>query len=210
MAKRKTPGAAPKSRAAKPAAGKDPIYQLKITLMGAGPPIWRRIRVRDMTLAELHPVLQVVMGWEDSHLHMFDFRDRQFSTPHPMSDFEDETTVTFMGVLGRKKLFGYEYDFGDSWVHRLELEKRLEAEPDVTYPRCVEGERACPPEDCGGVWGYADLLEALKRPKTPRHREILGWLGGPFDPEKFDVAEVNEHLSQLGRPRRGGWGWYPA
>ena len=118
--------------------------------------------------------------------------------------------MTLMEALGRSKLFGYQYDFGDSWMHRLELEKRLEAEPDVTYPRCVDGERACPPEDCGGVWGYADLLEAVKKPKTPRQRELLEWLGGPFNPETFDVAEVNERLAELRRPRRGGRGWHPA
>jgi hypothetical protein len=146
---------------------------------------------------------------------MFHFGDRRFSTPDPDSPFdlgdEDEATVTFMEVLGRKKLFGYEYDFGDSWAHRIELEKRLEAEPGATYPRCVDGKRACPPEDCGGVWGYADLLEALVRPNTPRQRELLEWLGGSFDPEKFDVSAVNEQLAELRRPRPGGGrGWYPA
>ena len=210
MAKRKTGQPAAKSKAVKPAAGSDPVYQLRITLMGTEPRIWRQFQVRDSTLAELHPVLQVVMGWEDDHLHMFDFRDRQFSAPYPRSDFEDESTVTFMGLLGKKKLFGYEYDFGDSWAHRIEVEKKLEAEPGVTYPRCVAGERACPPEDCGGVWGYADLLEALVRPETPRHRELLEWHGETFDPEKFDVAEVNKRLAELRRPRRGGWDRQPS
>jgi hypothetical protein len=210
MAKRKASKPASKSKPGKPAAAGDSVYQLKITLMGTSPPIWRRFQLRDMTLAELHPVIQAVMGWEDGHLHMFDFRDRQFSAPYPGSDFEDEGTVTFMEVLGRKKLFGYEYDFGDSWIHRIEVEKKLDPEADVTYPRCVEGKRACPPEDCGGVWGYADLLEALARPKTARHRELLEWLGGSFDPDKFDVAEANERLAESRRPRRGGWGWDPA
>jgi hypothetical protein len=155
------------------------------------------------------------MGWEDAHLHAFDFGNRRFGIPDPDSPFEsdeeDEATATFMEVLGRKKLFGYEYDFGDSWVHRIEVEKRLVAEPGVTYPHCVEGKRACPPEDCGGVWGYADLLEAIDRPKTPRQRELLEWLGGPFDPEKFDVDAVNEQLADLRGPRRrGGWGRFPA
>src|SRR5438270_5387585 len=135
MAKRKSTKPAAKTKAAKPADAVDKVYQLKITLMGSKPPIWRRFQVRDMMLAELHPVIQVVMGWEDAHLHMFDFRDRQFSTPAPDAmygpEFEDEGTVTYMEALGRNKLFGYEYDFGDSWVHRIELEERLAAEPGV-------------------------------------------------------------------------------
>jgi hypothetical protein len=211
MAKRKTAKSGAKSKAVKPAPSGDPVYQLKITLVGAQPPIWRRFQVRDMALAELHRVLQTVMGWEDAHLHQFDFQGRRFSVPDPDSlfedDSEDESTVTFMEVLGRKKLFGYEYDFGDSWRHRIEVEKRLEAESDVTYPRCIEGKRACPPEDCGGVWGYDDLLQALVRPTTPRQCELLEWIGGDFDPDVFDPQTVNEELALLRRPRsRGGWG----
>ena len=202
---------AAKSTAVKSDAASEPVYQLKITLMGTQPPVWRRFQVRDVSLAELHLVIQEVMGWEDAHLHEFDFRGRRFGVPDPDSPFpddaEDEASATLTEALGRNRVFGYLYDFGDSWQHRVELEKRLEAEPDVTYPRCVDGKRACPPEDCGGVWGYADLLEAIEHPKSPRHRELLEWVGDDFDPEAFDAAEVNERLADLRRPRRGGWGW---
>ena len=98
--------------------------------------------------------------------------------------------------MGRKTRFTYEYDFGDSWQHEIVLEKTLEPEPRVRYPRCVEGERACPPEDCGGVWGYAELREAIADPKHESHEEMLEWIGGEFDPERFSVDEVNKELGK--------------
>jgi hypothetical protein len=179
------------------------IYQFKVTLKESGHPIWRRIQVPDCTLGELHEVLQVVMGWEDCHLHQFLVRGESYGPPDPedaLWDMEkhDEEGISLSQIvkMGRKTRFTYEYDFGDSWEHEIVLEKTLEPEPKVRYPRCVEGERACPPEDCGGVWGYAELREAIADPKHESHEEMLEWIGGEFDPEKFSVDEVNKELGK--------------
>ena len=118
--------------------------------------------------------------------------------PRPGGD-EDEDGIRLSQVFtGKKKArIVYEYDFGDSWQHEIVLEKTLEPEPKVKYPRCVEGARACPPEDCGGIWGYADFLEAISDPKHPDHRDMKEWIGGKFDPEKFSVDAVNKELRRV-------------
>ncbi len=180
------------------------IYQFKVNLTESHPPIWRRIQVLDCTLGELHEVLQVVMGWEDCHLHQFIVRGEQYGSFDPEDrewemEMEDEGQISISQVAktGRKVRFIYEYDFGDSWQHEILLEKILEPEPKVKYPRCVEGARACPPEDVGGVWGYADFLQAMADPKHPEHRDMKEWIGGKFDPEKFDLKAVNRELRTL-------------
>jgi hypothetical protein len=180
------------------------IYQFQVTLKGSDPPIWRRIQVPDCTLGELHDVLQVVMGWEDSHLHQFIVRGEYYGPLDPEDlDWglerkdEEEIRLSEIAEMGRKVRFTYEYDFGDSWEHEIVLEKILEPEPKVKYPRCVEGERACPPEDVGGVWGYADFLEAIGDPKHEGYAEMKEWIGGKFDPDKFDLNAVNRELRRL-------------
>jgi hypothetical protein len=180
------------------------IYQFKVVLKDSNPPIWRRVQVPDCTLGELHQVLQAVMGWEYYHLHQFIIRGDYYGTLGPEERLWDEEmhdeegTSISQVVKGRRKVrFTYEYDFGDSWQHEIVLEKTLEPEGQFNYPRCIDGERACPPEDCGGVWGYAELLEAIRDPKHVSHEEMLEWIGGRFDPEKFDLNAVNR---DLGRP----------
>ena len=179
----------------------DRIYQLKVTLNGSEPPIWRRIQVNSsITLHKLHQILQVVMGWFDSHLHQFIVRGEYYGIPDP--DFgpkvKSEKRVKLNQIVTRKgSKFIYEYDFGDSWEHTIVLEKILEPEAGVHYPICLEGERACPPEDCGGIWGYYHLLEAIQDPNHPEHEEMLEWLGDDFDPEEFDVDAVNEELKRI-------------
>jgi hypothetical protein len=177
------------------------IYQFKVTLKESDPPIWRRIHVPDCTLGQLHEVLQVVMGWEDCHLHQFDVRGESYGPLDPEDahwdmekDDEEEMSISQIIKMGRKVRFTYEYDFGDSWQHEIVLEKTLEPEPKVRYPRCIEGERACPPEDCGGVWGYAEFLEAVADPMHESHEDMLEWIGGGFDPKKFSIVEVNKEL----------------
>ena len=169
--------------------------------MRAIPPIWRRIQVPDCTLGELHEVLQVVMGWEDCHLHQFIVRGEYYGPLDPEDsdwdmEMEDEEKISISQVAktGRKVRFIYEYDFGDSWQHEILLEKILEPEPNVTYPRCIEGARACPPEDVGGIWGYAEFLGAISDPNHEDHDEMVEWVGGKFDPEKFSVDKVNREL----------------
>ena len=216
------------------------IYELRITLKGTKPPIWRRVAVpAAITLGQLHQVIQIAMGWTDSHLHHFVLRDESLKpskdemaramrsmlegdddaadavfsrvrgeryfvpkrTPFGDDtelDGEDEDAVTLAELCPKpKSKLTYEYDFGDGWEHVMEVQKIVEAEGSVEYPVCLAGKGACPPEDCGGVWGYYDLLDALADPKHERHDELLEWLGGPFDPKLFDLDEVNQVLAQL-------------
>lgn len=182
------------------------IYQFKVTMKESHPPIWRRIQVPDCTLGEFHEVLQVVVGWEDCHLHQFIVRGEYYGPLDPedlhwgmeKAD-EEEISISQVAKTGRRVRFIYEYDFGDSWQHEILLEKALEPVPNIEYPRCVEGERACPPEDCGGVFGYAEFLEAIADPKHESHEDMLEWIGGKFDPEKFDLDAVNRELRRLRR-----------
>ena len=173
------------------------VYQLKITLRDIKPPVWRRVQVKDCTLNQLHDIIQTCMGWDGYHLHSFEIGGEQYSEPDPdgMMETEDERKVKLSQIVaGGIKKFTYTYDFGDNWDHVVQVEKTLEAEAGVRYPRCIAGKRACPPEDCGGPWGYAEFLEAVSNPKQERHEELLEWAGGEFDPESFDTEAVNEEL----------------
>ena len=173
------------------------VYQLKITLRDIKPPVWRRVQVKDCTLAKLHEIIQTCMGWDGSHLHAFDIGGEQYGEPGPdgLMEAEDERKVKLSQVVAQGyKKFSYTYDFGDNWEHTIHVEKVLDAEPGVRYPRCTAGKRACPPEDCGGAWGYGDFLEAVQNPIHERHEELLEWFGGEFDPEEFDIKAVNEEL----------------
>jgi hypothetical protein len=198
------PRKAPK--ASKPAAAKAGIVSLKITLRGSKPPIWRRILVRGgMTLGELHRAIQEAMGWYGGHLHVFDVggteyggrdRDDVFGFDDEVEDVADEKRMTVNAVIksGVDK-FTYTYDFGDDWEHVIAIEKKLPAVEVKSYPACVAGARACPREDCGGVWGYAELLEALADPAHPEHDEKIEWMGEHFDPEAFSVAAADARLA---------------
>jgi hypothetical protein len=175
------------------------VYQIKVTLNGSKPPIWRRIQVRaDTTLAKLHTILQIVMGWANYHLHAFriDSIDYGENSPElPMRS--DKRTRLYQVIHGAKFRFRYEYDFGDSWEHVLVVERILPLEPDAHYPRCLAGKRACPPEDVGGVWGYMAFLEAIGNPEHPEHEQLLEWIGDEFDPEAFDLEAVNRELAKF-------------
>jgi len=187
-----------KTRAREPAHPQ--AYELKVTLRGIRPPIWRRFRVRDdITLGKLHDLLQVIMGWTDSHLHQFVSKGIYYGQPDPEFPRQDEGKVHLRDVLRKPKdRLMYEYDFGDSWDHDLVLERVLPHEARARYPLIVAGKRACPPEDCGGIPGYYRLLEALANSADPEHQELLEWVGGSFDPEAFDVGTLN-------RVFHGGW-----
>jgi hypothetical protein len=182
-------------------ASKAPVYQIKVTLEDSKPPIWRRILVRsDVTLEKLHYIIQVAMGWTDSHLHQFIVGQTYFGEPHLDYGFEmqDERRVKLNQVApGEGAKFRYEYDFGDGWLHMLLVEKVLAPEPGQQYPVCVKGKRACPPEDVGGVWGYEEFLETIQNPDHPEHEDYLEWVGGEFYPEEFDLDETNEILHGL-------------
>lgn len=193
--------------------GSDPsIFQIKVTLEGIKPPIWRRLLVRnDTTLADLHDILQVAFGWTDSHLHQFRVDDTYYGKPDPdyLDHFpmHDEQEVTLDQIAaGEGFTFRYEYDFGDSWLHRLVVEKVLPPEPGRDYPVCIKGRRAGPPEDVGGIWGYANFLEAMADPTHEEHDSYLEWIGDEFDPEALDLEEINQALDAL----RRGMGRRPA
>ncbi len=180
------------------------VYQLKIVLLGVRPQIVRRVQVpADMRLDNLHMVVQVAMGWTNSHLHSFSFGKRAFTIPFEEGyleemEMEDERSVLLSQLLTEPKAqFEYEYDFGDGWQHVITLEKILSAVPNTTYPLCLDGKRACPPEDCGGVWGYSDLLKVLANPAHPDYKEMKSWIGRKFDPELFDLEKVNRSLRRL-------------
>jgi hypothetical protein len=184
----------------KPAA----VYQIKVSLNGSHPPIWRRILVPDnTTLLKLHDILQIVMGWEESHLHAFSIDGQSYGDPED-DEYGDLGTINEKRVRlnqvipGEKFQFKYEYDFGDSWEHTLLVEKVLPPEAGVHYPVCVKGKRACPPEDVGGVWGYEEFLEAIKDPNHSEHDTYLEWAGEDFDPEAFDLEQINQRLKMLG------------
>ncbi len=173
------------------------VYRLKITLDNIDPSIWRRVQVEDCTLADLHVVIQICMGWYNSHLHMFAIGGEQYTDPEMGGDPDDISThsESLAHLVDQGcRTFSYTYDFGDSWEHTIEVEEVSPAEPKVKYPRCVEGKRACPPEDCGGPWGYPEFLEAIQDPKHEEHEEMLEWVGGKFDPEKFSAAAVNKDM----------------
>ena len=175
------------------------IYQLKITLSDVKPPIWRRIEVKDCTLSTLNDIIQTIMGWGGYHLWAFDIEGEQFgedATGEMEMTSARKMKLSQIAQAGVKK-FNYTYDFGDSWDHVIQIEKVLEAESEVKYPRCVKGSRACPPEDCGGAWGYGGLLEAIRNPNHKQHEEMLEWVGGEFDPEAFDLEAVNKELAGI-------------
>ncbi len=176
------------------------IYQIKVTLNDSKPPIWRRILVADTTtLSHLHDILQIVMGWADYHLHMFTINGQIYGNPED-DEYGDlgtknETRFKLSQLVGREGFkFRYEYDFGDSWLHDLIVEKILPVEKGVHYPVCIKGKRACPPEDVGGMWGYKDFLKVIANPKDPEYDEMMAWVGGDFDPEFFDIEKVNSAL----------------
>ena len=190
---------------------KERIYQFKITLMDCKPPIWRRIQTKDCTLDKLHDQIQTAMGWTNSHLHHFMIGETRFGDPALLEeDFEEmnyqSTLDTRISQIvprsGKRFAFEYEYDFGDSWHHEVLFEGCLRAQPGEQYPLCVEGERACPPEDVGGTPGYKGFLVSLADPEDERHEERLVWIGGAFDAEAFDSELATKRM------RRGLPAWW--
>jgi hypothetical protein len=176
-------------------------YMVKVTLRGSEPLIWRRFLVPgDYKLSKLHKVLQIVMGWGEAHLHEFIISGVSFGEPSPEygdRDMFDHKKMTLAGMIQKeKKAFSYIYDFRDSWQHELTVEKIVAPDEGVHYPRCPAGERACPPEDCGGIGGYGYLLEVLENPKTEDQQNLVAW-AGDFDPEVFDLEKVNSRLKGI-------------
>jgi hypothetical protein len=181
----------------------DQVYQFKITLKGTKPPIWRRILVPETyTFWDLHVAIQDAMGWDDYHLHEFTLLSPKTGRKVKIGIPSDEDADFGWKVLAdwnqkiahyfssENSKADYVYDFGDGWEHSIKLEKILPRETGVAYPRCIDGRGACPPEDCGGIGGYAEFLEAIGDPANELHEDMLDWVGGSFDPDDFDPNDV--------------------
>lgn len=181
------------------------LRQFRIELPVEGPPVWRSLVVPlDVTLYKLHRIIQVAMGWQDYHL--FQFNVKGFNIGEPDADYPGTwlpaKAFRLWHVLqAAPREFSYEYDFGDSWRHIVRVGKAVKPDEDTRYPLCLDGARACPPEDSGGAGGYAQLLEALADPTHPEHHDYRVWAGEDFDPEAFSVDKVNRRLKTAGLAR---------
>jgi hypothetical protein len=181
-----------------------PWWQLRIELLDVTPRVWRRILVpEDLKLPKLNRILQICMGWTNSHLHEFIIGGRRYSIYDPdfsaELDQHDERRVILHKALGHEsRCFDYVYDFGDDWHHAVLLEDRHAGHSDQGLQiRCIDGENACPPEDVGGAHGYAQFLAAITDPTHKEHEDLLRWVGGGFDPRHFDLATVNIALQKI-------------
>jgi hypothetical protein len=193
------PGGKASPKKKKGTGGTGKVYQLKIALKDIRPPIWRRVIVPDCTLPFLHDVIQFAMGWQDSHLHEFEFGGVHYSDPETAAELEwEDSEDVMLGALvpGEKFKFRYTYDFGDTWIHEVLVEKVIDPEPGREYPVCLAGKRACPPEDVGGPWSYPDFADAIVDPAHEEHARWSEWIG-EFDPEAFSVDEVNDKFRQF-------------
>src|SRR5450759_5245617 len=172
-------------------------HQSEGTLRGVKPPVWRRLLVPGtMTLGDLHKAIQAAMGWRDCHLHAFDIGGEQFGDRRSVDVVVDENRPTRNGLLRSSVVrFAYTYDFGDNWEHTIAFEKSEPAVEGQSYPVCIAGKRNCPPEDCGGVWGYEELLAILADPAHPEHAEQIDWTGEEFNPDEFDLERANTVLA---------------
>ena len=180
------------------------VYQLHVALLDLEPTIWRTILVPEtLTLARLDRVVQAAMGWTNSHLHQWRIQEQRYGIPDPDWDTPeellDERKYTLGGVLGEHvDAFGYEYDFGDGWQHRVTVDKRLPADPERnTWPMCIAGANACPPEDVGGPPGYIDFVQAILDPTHEEHLQVWRWNGGPFDPAAFSLNDANRAIQRV-------------
>jgi len=173
----------------------DPVLQVRVTLADVDDPlVWRRVVIpAGYTLDRVHGVIQAAMGWQNSHLHMFRIADREYGPAYPDDELEmlDEKQFRIGDLVKAGDLAGYEYDFGDGWEHELAVEASAVADAATVYPECTGGEGACPPEDCGGPGGFADLKELLAGPPNPEREEMRAWAGEEYDPAHFDLAAAN-------------------
>ena len=202
--------AAAKSKKPKAKIPAGTVFQFMITLQGIEPPIWRRIQTKGCTLDKLHEHIQTAMGWTNSHLHQFMIDGVRHGDPELIyEDWQDEEPPIDSRRLklskiipadGKRFQFEYEYDFGDGWEHEILFEGFVPAKKGARYPLCLEGERACPPDDVGGTYGYREYVKAMANPRHKRHKEFLQW-NGPFDPEKFDAQAATKEM------RKGVFDW---
>lgn len=186
----------------------DVIVQIKVKLLGVSkPPVWRRLQLRaDTRLDHLHEMIVAAFGWQDYHMHVFASGPEEFGVPDPELGFADERHVSLGQLIsGIGDRLRYTYDFGDDWQHEIMVEELLDADPETHYPVLVTAQGACPPEDCGGPWGYAELKEILADPSHEQHQEMLDWLGlensSAFDPDAVATDQIEQELALNGASR---------
>ena len=179
------------------------VYQMKVTLLGVRPLVWRRFQVTgDQTLYQLHLVLQTVMGWENYHLYEFSLANA-FLYGENGRELENTSGVRLDQLVHtEKQIFYYTYDMGDYWEHEILVERILNPKKGVKYPVCIKGNRACPPEDSGGPPGYAHMLRVIRNKGHREYREMMDWLGERFDPTAFDLKDINRELRRLSKLSR--------
>lgn len=183
------------------------IIQLKVRLNRTFPEIWRRIQVEKTTsFFELHHIIQIVMGWENYHMFEFNFNGYRIGEPNDemvgmgfgSKDVLDSKDIKLDSIITDiTEIFDYDYDFGDGWNHRIIVEEFHPKKENIQYPRCIEGALKCPPEDCGGIGGYYNLLNVINNKKHPERKEMLEWLGRKYDPNEFNLKKINLQLSKL-------------
>jgi hypothetical protein len=202
-------GTRPAKPRPRPASPDEVLFEFRITLQDVEPPIWRRVQVEDGTLGDLHEIIQVAFGWENCHLHQFVIDGVRYGPVFPDEvGFDmgavDQESVRLSDIIppsGKRFRFRYEYDFGDGWRHDMLFEGYPPRERRIKYPVCMGGERACPPDDVGGPWGYVEYLAAISDPRHAQHQELLEW-SGPFDPEAFDAARTTKALRRMFRKQK--------
>lgn len=185
---------------------KTTIYQIHVSLEEVQPQIWRQLLIpSNLLLSDLHNIIQTVMGWEDAHLHQFIKNKMYYTVQYPDDDFwDDDISIDYKKkkirisdlLLKENEKIIYEYDFGDCWEHEILLEKILPIDNKQKYPVCLAGKMSCPPEDCGGAWGYMNMLEILNQPEHEEYNSYIDWLGDEFDPKYFDKDNINKSLHQ--------------
>jgi len=175
-------------------------FRLRLTLEDVVPTVWRRLLVPGgVRLAKLHHMFQAAMGWTDSHLHSFTIGDELYGMhfdDYPEEEI-DESGVTVLQAVGQHRRWWYEYDFGDGWRHEVVVEDVTRTARALKFAVCIDGQNACPPEDCGGPPGYAELLDVLADPGHEDYDRMLAWAGGQFDPTEFDLVVANAALQQM-------------
>jgi hypothetical protein len=186
----------------------DAIVQIKAKLLGVSkPPVWRRLQLRaDTRLDHLHEMLVAAFGWQGYHMHCFSSGPEEFGVPDPELGFIDERDVRFGELIGGVgDRLRYTYDFGDDWQHEIVVEELLDPDPEIHYPVLVAAKGACPPEDCGGPWGYAELKDILADPSHDQHQEMRDWLGldnaSEFNPAAIATDDIEEQLALSGASR---------
>lgn len=179
----------------------DRVFEIRIELKDTVPIVWRELVVPEtLTFYEFHHAIQISFGWENYHLYSFDAKGQSYGNLDLLEDVDtiNDKSIFINQLLQKEQdTINYEYDFGDGWVHNIELKKIKPHTSKVNLPIVIDGAKASPPEDCGGVHGFENLKNVMKNPKDLEYKELVRWLGKPFDPNEFNIQHINEDLKKL-------------